>query len=364
MKRILEYELFKSQRSYSLMEAFTPEGNPRWPSNWKDMDLWKDLESMGFEDVTTPLQARNATIMLANNRYPHMYPAGVVLQASGYVRDKAARSGFIKAFKGTDYTLETLLNYIKEKWNKEEVRMNPGNVGPLSPEQVQMVIGSTKSPWKWNSTTNSLDVDGEFNTSVRSEEDMNLLNFKFGKVKGAFTLYFSESFSVDSLDGIWPDSAKEINIYSTRHAPQSGIKSTKGITQKVKEDISIYGEGLDSLEDVPFDIKSLRTQYFDVEPFNIQTALQVLEEGSVKTYWGQGGSQIRHDSEASKKDDDKARELILTVLSDEALDSYFKKNPLNLYYLDGQPEIKAGVLKRTGIRDLSKLGKNLDTKWI
>lgn len=363
MKRILEYELFKSQRSYSLMEAFTPQGNPRWPSNWKDMDLWKDLEAMGFEDVTTPLQARNATIMLVNKRFPHMYPDGVVLQASGYVRDKAARSGFIKAFKGTDYTLETLLNYVKERWTKEEGRMNPGNVGPLTPEQIQMVVGSTKSPWKWNTSTNSLDVDGEFSFSVKSEESMNLLNFKFGKVKGAFTLFFSGSFLADSLDGIWPDSAKEINIYSERDT-QSGIRSTKGITQKIKEGISVYGTGLDSLEDIPFDIKSLRTQYFDVEPFDVQTALQILEEGSVKTYWSQGGMEIRHYSEASKKDDDKARELILTALSDEVLDSYFKKNPLNLYYLDGHPEMKAAVIKRTGLRDLSNLGKTLASKWI
>lgn len=363
MRRILEYELYQSFRDYVLMESFTPEGNPRWPSNWKDMDLWKDLQSMGFEDVTTPLQAKNATIMLVNKRFPHMYPHGVVLQASGYVRDKAARSGFIKSFKGTDYTLETLLNYIKERWSKEEVRMNPEEVGPLSPEQIQMVIGSTKSPWRWNSTTNSLDVDGEFIFSVNSKESMDLLNFKFGKVKGAFTLFFYRSFLADSLDGIWPDSAKEISIYSERYT-RSGIKSTKGITKKVKGGISIYGISLDSLEDVPLDIKSLRTQYFDVEPFNVQTALQVLEEGSVKTYWGQGGKRIKHDSDASKEDDDRAKELILTVLSDEYLDAYFKKNPLNLYYLDKHPVIKAGVLKRTGLRDLSSLGKNIASKWI
>ena len=93
--------------------------------------------------------------------------------------------------------------------------------------------------------------------------------------------------------------------------------------------------------------------------------MQVLEEGSVKTYFGQGGRSIRHDEYASEEDDKKARALILTILNDEAaLDSYFKKNPLNLYYLDKHPDIKAGVIKRTGIRDLSRLGKNLDTKWI
>ena len=38
------------------------------------------------------------------------------------------------------------------------------------------------------------------------------------------------------------------------------------------------------------------------------------------------------------------------------LDDYFSKNPLDLHVLDGMPDIKAGVLKRTGIRDLSRIG--------
>jgi hypothetical protein len=38
------------------------------------------------------------------------------------------------------------------------------------------------------------------------------------------------------------------------------------------------------------------------------------------------------------------------------LDDYFSKNPLDLHVLDDMPDIKAGVLKRTGIRDLSRIG--------
>ncbi len=44
-------------------------------------------------------------------------------------------------------------------------------------------------------------------------------------------------------------------------------------------------------------------------------------------------------------------------LSNKELDSYFKNNPIDLYWLDDLPEIKAGVLQRTGIKDWSKLGK-------
>jgi hypothetical protein len=36
-----------------------------------------------------------------------------------------------------------------------------------------------------------------------------------------------------------------------------------------------------------------------------------------------------------------------------------KKNPLDIHLLDDHPQIKAGVLKRTGIRDYSAIGRNL-----
>ena len=41
------------------------------------------------------------------------------------------------------------------------------------------------------------------------------------------------------------------------------------------------------------------------------------------------------------------------------LDDYFKKNPLKLYLLDPLPQMKADIIKRTGIRDLSKVGSLL-----
>ena len=60
----------------------------------------------------------------------------------------------------------------------------------------------------------------------------------------------------------------------------------------------------------------------------------------------------------------KAKTLILTLLSDDLLDKYFTEHPTELYVLDGHPDLKAGVLKRTGIRDMSRLGRNLKNKLI
>lgn len=361
MKRILEYELYRSHRAYSLMEAFTPEGTPTWPDNWKKMDLWKDLQKMGFEDVTTPIQARNKTIMIVNKDFPHMYPAGVVLQASGYIRDKAARSGFIKQYK-TEFSLSDMFQYIKDRWTREFNRMNPKDIGPLTPEQIAFINSSTSSPWRWNEATKSVDVDGKVEIREFSKPDA-LGSFKFGKVKGDFTLFMGDTI-LDSIEGFAPESVKSISIYSGENY-LGGIKSTKGFPQKIKEDATIYSRPLESLEDVPFDIKALRTYYFDVSPYTVETALKVLEEGSITTYYIVGGGvQIKHSDNTERGADEKARALISTALPEESLDAYFKKNPLKLHVLDKYPEMKAGVLRRTGIRDLSKTGKNLDTGWI
>jgi hypothetical protein len=46
------------------------------------------------------------------------------------------------------------------------------------------------------------------------------------------------------------------------------------------------------------------------------------------------------------------------------LDAYFKKNPLDLYLLNPLPKMKAGVLKRTGIKDLSRIGDAMSRNFI
>lgn len=46
---------------------------------------------------------------------------------------------------------------------------------------------------------------------------------------------------------------------------------------------------------------------------------------------------------------------ILATLPEDELDSWFTKNPLEIDLLDEYPEVKAGVLKRTRLRDISRL---------
>lgn len=49
----------------------------------------------------------------------------------------------------------------------------------------------------------------------------------------------------------------------------------------------------------------------------------------------------------------------IPLLPEHIIDEFIKQSPISIYILDGHPKIKAGVLARTGIRDLSKAGRNL-----
>jgi uncharacterized lipoprotein YehR (DUF1307 family) len=47
------------------------------------------------------------------------------------------------------------------------------------------------------------------------------------------------------------------------------------------------------------------------------------------------------------------------VEANVTLDQYFKNNPLDLWFLDSLPKIKSGILRRTGLRDVSGLGRSI-----
>jgi len=48
----------------------------------------------------------------------------------------------------------------------------------------------------------------------------------------------------------------------------------------------------------------------------------------------------------------------------QEIENYFKENPTEIYLLDGSPTIKAEILKKTGIKDLSRLGRNIKNRLI
>jgi hypothetical protein len=236
-------------------------------------------------------------------------------------------------------------------------RMNPEETGTLTAEDILLISKSTKAPWKWNPNTNSVDVNGS--VDIFSSDSDKLGGFKFGKVKGEFSLRLGRV--IDSIEDFAPSSVGKISIWGS----DGGIKTTKGFPIGIKGDIRISGKSLESLEDLnlSFGAESLATDFFDIKPFDVETCLKVLELGNVKTYYSGGEYKILPNHDPIPGYDDKARALVTTILSNEILDSYFKKNPLKITILDAHPDTKEGVLKRTGMRDLSKVAKGLEGGW-
>jgi len=355
--RILPYELFGSYSKRNLLfEEFIPAGNEKWPSNWKEMPEWKTLQDLGFIETTTDRQTRLNTIMLKNTLINYLYPAGVVLQASGYIRDKGVDSGYIS----NKYdNLSDMLNYLIVRYSKESERNSVSErTGPLTQEQIKAINVFTQAPWRWNTKTESVDVDGKVRVMDSNGLNKDVIGtFKFGKVKGEFELQGSH-FDLDTLENFAPDYVgKNVMMFST------DLKDMKGFPSIVKGRIWISGTP-GSLEGIPMEAEELSTDYFIARPWNIKNALIILDRGSVDVEDTRAGVEaIKRHWDDNPDRSKKASQLASTVLSDDIIDEYFKNNPLKLYILDPYPEIKAGVLKRTGMKDLSGVGKGLQGGW-
>jgi hypothetical protein len=355
--RILTYKLFESySKRNPLFEEFVPSGDARWPRNWKEMPEWKKLQDLGFVETTTDRQTRLSTIMLKNNRMNYLYPAGIVLQASGYIRDKGVTSGYIS---NKYNNLPDMLNYLIDRYSKESERNSSSErTGPLTQEQIIAINSFTGAPWKWNTKTESVDVDGKVRimNSPAIDEDV-VGTFKFGKIRGDFEIQ-GEYFDLDTLENFAPDYVGgKVMMFNI------GLKDMKGFPSIVKGRIWISGD-IGSLEGIPMEAQELSTDYFIAQPWDVKNALIILNQGGVQIEDNRRDGEViqRHwkdNPERSKK----ASYLVSTVLTDSILDEYFKKDPLKLHILDDYPEIKAGVLKRTGMKDLSGVGKGLQGGW-
>ena len=356
--RILPYELFGSYSKRNLLfEEFIPAGNEKWPSNWKEMPEWKTLQDLGFIETTTDRQTRLSTIMLKNTLINYLYPAGVVLQASGYIRDKGVDSGYIS---NKYNNLSDMLNYLIDRYSKELERNTVSErTGPLTPEQINAINSFTQAPWRWNTKTESVDVDGKVRVMDSAGLDKDVIGtFKFGKVKGEFEFQGSY-FELDTLENFAPDYVGgNIMLFNVN------LKDMKGFPSIIKGRIWIKGD-IGSLEGITMKAEELSTDYFSARPWNIKNALIILDMGAVNVFdeTGAGVEAIKRHWDDNPNRSKKASQLASTFLSNDALDDYFKDNQLKLHILDDYPEIKAGVLKRTGMKDLSGVGKGLQGGW-
>jgi hypothetical protein len=328
---------------FNLNESLIPGG---WPSDWKSMPEWETLQNLGFQDATTPLQARNATIMLKNDRIP-IYPEGVVLQKSGYIRNKGVTSGFIKNLKEKPYSLKFMFDYligVYSDWVSTRVRSDKH--GELSDEAINFISDCIKTKnWRWNPSTRSIDVDGAVKISYSNLEILGQI--KFGKVKGSFdcsrlTGITDLSFSPDYVGG-------DFSCYGCKD-----IRNLIGAPSFVKGDFNARGcTNLVSIDGAPEHVgRIFRVNQFTMPGMSIENLIKVFEGYTWKEYTSEW-------EEIKESQQTEAMEMVIPLISEERLDQYFSENPLDLYMLDDFPDMKAGVLRRTGIRDLSLIGRNL-----
>jgi hypothetical protein len=135
------------------------------------------------------------------------------------------------------------------------------------------------------------------------------------------------------------------------------LVSLKGGPKVVERNFTCRsGRGdLESLDGAPERVGGV----FMCNDFRVDKGMWGTQEGYIKLYLhvNDGFCQIHSTPE-------RIRELILPYITEDLLDSHMKANPLDLDLLDNFPDIKAGVLKRTGLKDTSVLARAMRGKMI
>ena len=154
-------------------------------------DKWKQMQDLGFYDATTPIMRKNGSVLLKNDKY-NDYPAGIVFQNSGYIRNKSAKSGFIKNNLGW----EGMADYIIKRYTSYK-EPSPKGYENFPPHLVTLIRKVTKSKIYMNPQTGRLDVSGVVNIeNWETWENLREEGIQFGSV-GEFTLrgYVPSSYS-------------------------------------------------------------------------------------------------------------------------------------------------------------------------
>ena len=164
-------------------------------------DKWKKLQDLGFYDASTLRIKANGNILLKNDKFNY-YPEGIIFQlGSGYLRDKGARSGFIKRH----YTLDQMVDYLIQRFEKLEA----GTSADISPEAVTLLKKISKSKTTKNPETGRFDFTGSISLDRDSLDSLKSLGIKLGAVGKNFDYIGSKSFlALEDLE-FFPTVVKE-----------------------------------------------------------------------------------------------------------------------------------------------------------
>lgn len=218
---------------------------------------WEEMKDLGFYDASSPRIRANGNILLKNDSLNY-YPEGLILQiSSGYLRDKAARSGFIK--RGS--TLEQMVDYIIQRFKKYQSEVSTAG------DEETLIFFKKNSEGRGSATKNSQtgrwDLTGSLKIRRKDLEFLKKKGIKLGDMKARFTYEGdptrgqSESLSSEDLD-FFPTSARDFELLylslsfsdftpiPTRIGEElilrkiKGLQSLSGIKIGPNSDIMIY----------------------------------------------------------------------------------------------------------------------------
>ena len=243
----------------------------------------------------------------------------------------------------------------------------------LTPEQNAFVNKLVRGSWNYNETTGKIHANGYISHSDHSKASGmafrdpidDFMGVKFSSCNGHCSLGGN---NLASLVGT-PD-----KVHGGFSCENNKLKTLVGGPKFVKFQYDCYGNELTNLEGLAEEIGGrLDARKNPITSLKGLILRDVLWQ--VKSVIFIDGLTIPHGrftrSWVRKQfisGNDREKSLLSTILDNETdrefLDDYFRENPLEIYVLDDQPEVKEGVLKRTGLKDFGNIGKKLRSGMI
>lgn len=258
MSKVLNFEGFLNEAVYKI------DSEEIWPRDWKSLPQWAELEKLGFEDVTPDKIRETGNIVLSNIEIPE-YPAGIVLQQSGYIRDRAATSGFIKRYTGS-YSLAGMFDYLIKRFSKLQsaAQKETSGTDKISPSTARLLDKITvpgHKSWSWRvNNKGKVDVQGAISMVGLAKIPEDLI---FGKIDGNFSC---NRCGLKTLENFGPEEVT--GIFNCDH---NQLSSFDGFPKKIGSgNISINNNNFTSLEGLA-KIKSIKLKFLNVDNNNLKT---------------------------------------------------------------------------------------------
>lgn len=214
----------------------------------------------------------------------------------------------------------------------------------LSPEQIKFLNRHIKGNWEVNSETGLVDVDGDFQCNIGNRTTFE--GIEFGNVSGNF--HFTNH-KIKSLIG------SPHTVGGGFYCTFNEITSLEGSPKIVGGDFNCFGNQLHSLEGAP---EKVGGSFYCINnplttlkgaPKQIGAIFHCHAFSLQSRKWNPEGWMQR------AQESDVNFGLLIPLLPEDYVTERILKNPLNLDLLNPFPDLKAKVLKRTGLKDISKL---------